>query len=606
MTFLITQPSRITSQKITTTGPIATDRTTLSQLLSPSEATRIINFFIENQANITPRRGSKKLAQVESTNPVLVAFEFTQDIYIFGYGTVLAAFDRRDNSITTIKSDFTTDLEDGVRYGAYAFTCNGTGEKIYRTYRVLNYQNGTVAFNVGATVTGTTSGATALIVAKTGTVATGALHLDIVDGTFQDGEVITDNGSPAGAAEANGTNTYATEEIVDAPYCKRLTIFQTRLLAGNIVRGSLANPERVISSDESITAPYFNNWNQTTLATQGFFADYFRAGEVKDIEIFQNVVQEIPTMFAVFYEDDIAIFRRTIESDGTGVIVQKVENIFKNVIKSGGERGANAIPNQGIHFGNETGEYILRQDGSLIHLTENFDNINKLDSTNANRVYLQEKNLILVTMREQSLTNNVIYWFDVGTISRRSKVLWGEIRGWSIARFVQVGEKLYGFSDTSPKILELLPQNIYDDEGSSISCRYEQPMNIGGLDTIKDLKRIDVGGFLSSNVPVEISFDAIPEGGGMAEKVLSYIFDTVGGGMKMTGYGEAEYGKSGYVVSPEALGLIWTSKYADHKSVYGYANYILQVRSNQKAPYILSYVSAEITPIRQQRKKILT
>jgi len=66
----------------------------------------------------------------------------------------------------------------------------------------LSYASGTSAFHAGATVTGGTSGAIATIDrAAVGTTATGYLIVRSVTGTFQSGEIITDNGSPAGHAQ---------------------------------------------------------------------------------------------------------------------------------------------------------------------------------------------------------------------------------------------------------------------------------------------------------------------------------------------------------------------------------------------------------------------
>jgi len=69
----------------------------------------------------------------------------------------------------------------------------------------LKYKNGTVAFGVGGTLTGATSGAKGTIFAKTGTTAAGTLTLKNVSGTFVNLETIT--GSSGGSAKADGTQT---------------------------------------------------------------------------------------------------------------------------------------------------------------------------------------------------------------------------------------------------------------------------------------------------------------------------------------------------------------------------------------------------------------
>ncbi len=69
----------------------------------------------------------------------------------------------------------------------------------------LPYDTGTVAFVLGGTVTGGTSGATGVIRNVDGTTAAGTLILDTVVGVFQNNETLT--GSLGGSALANGTKT---------------------------------------------------------------------------------------------------------------------------------------------------------------------------------------------------------------------------------------------------------------------------------------------------------------------------------------------------------------------------------------------------------------
>lgn len=71
----------------------------------------------------------------------------------------------------------------------------------------LGYDTGTAAFTAGKTLTGATSHATAIIVSVTGTTAAGTITLHTITGTFQDDEVLSDNGTVPGAAVVNSTIT---------------------------------------------------------------------------------------------------------------------------------------------------------------------------------------------------------------------------------------------------------------------------------------------------------------------------------------------------------------------------------------------------------------
>jgi hypothetical protein len=69
---------------------------------------------------------------------------------------------------------------------------------------VLNYDNGSALFHAGATLSGQSSGATAVIKWLDGDATSGTLTLKQLSGTFSDDEIILDNKSPAGTALANG------------------------------------------------------------------------------------------------------------------------------------------------------------------------------------------------------------------------------------------------------------------------------------------------------------------------------------------------------------------------------------------------------------------
>lgn len=601
MPFAISKPVNIGRAKKTTLGAVfGMNNVTLPQLLDTNQATEIINYLIREQGSIEKRRGSKKIAEVATNDPGLFLLDFNEDYMLLGYGTVLAALNLNTSTIATIKSNFTTNMEDIVRYGAYAYSCNGTGEKIYRTYLALDYDTQTGNYTVGQIVTGGTSGATGLIVYDNDAGATGTLTLDNINGTFQNGETITDG--VTGSAKVNGTLKWVTEELTNAPYCKRLEIFEKRLIAGNIVKGSLAAPWRAVASNEDITAPYFDTWTQSATATDGFLLDYGKAGELVEIKPFDQSNKGLPAQIAILYKNGYQSFLRTILEVGE-VQSQDIQTCF-DPNNAGGERGANTTP-FGIHFGNENGEYLLQRDGNLINLTSQFGDFSEIDNTNSDRVYLEKYNLLLTTTRKNSNKNNIVYWFDTRTLGS-GKVSWGIFSGWSIARFVKKGDKLYGISDNSPKIVELMPENIYDDEGSPVEYSYKQPMNTGGLETVKDLIRVDVGAYLTPNAPITVSFDAIPEGGCNLEDVVSYTFTNNSNSIIPSGYNIAKYNESGYITTPEALGLLWTTAYGDSKKAYGYMLYTLKIQGIDAAPHIISFVSIETVEQRQQRTNLLT
>lgn len=72
----------------------------------------------------------------------------------------------------------------------------------------LAYDAQTANFNVGARLTGGTSGATGIIFKDTDAGATGTLQLTGVIGTFVDGETLTDDKGGSATSNANATNQY--------------------------------------------------------------------------------------------------------------------------------------------------------------------------------------------------------------------------------------------------------------------------------------------------------------------------------------------------------------------------------------------------------------
>jgi len=81
----------------------------------------------------------------------------------------------------------------------------------------LAYDGGTAAFTAGNTLTGETSHATAIIV-STGSIASGSLSLHTITGTFQNDEVLVDDGDIPGAAVSAGVITEAIDAYGNLTY----------------------------------------------------------------------------------------------------------------------------------------------------------------------------------------------------------------------------------------------------------------------------------------------------------------------------------------------------------------------------------------------------
>ncbi|MFA5269638.1 MAG: hypothetical protein WC379_16865 [Methanoregula sp.] len=174
-----------------------------------------------------------------------------------------------------------------------------------RQNSTLAYDAGTAAFHVGATLAGATSHATAVIVGIPGTVITdpsGAtiytvpaltLLLHTITGTFQNDEVLSDNGTVPGAAVANGTTSEAFDINGQLMYTTIASTVSCRLATP---QESFRGKPIVIVSTPSVTFAAGTDVSEgdTLTSTETGFTGTFRINSVSQIyEIAVKVVSHI-------------------------------------------------------------------------------------------------------------------------------------------------------------------------------------------------------------------------------------------------------------------------------------------------------------------------
>lgn len=125
-------PGNSTSRKISFPSKSGENLRSLPQLLDTKYALRAINYLIEDEGRLKKRKGISQLFSVGGTSPITMLEKYTDDIYIFGYGTTVARYTISTDTITNIKTDFSANNGFvGERYGDYFFVCNGV-DKIWR------------------------------------------------------------------------------------------------------------------------------------------------------------------------------------------------------------------------------------------------------------------------------------------------------------------------------------------------------------------------------------------------------------------------------------------------------------------------------------------
>mgnify|MGYP001213517446 CR=1 FL=1 len=159
----------------------------------------------------------------------------------------------------------------------------------------LPYDGGTAVFHAGATLTGATSHATAIIV-STGGIASGSLQVHTVTGTFLNDEPISDNGTVPGAAVINGVIAEyfdTNEQLVYSDIsltvsCRFVGPQETMRVGSRNVPYIVSSPRVILPAGTSVA-----ECDTITSATLGF-AGTFQINSVKQVyEAAQSVVSHI-------------------------------------------------------------------------------------------------------------------------------------------------------------------------------------------------------------------------------------------------------------------------------------------------------------------------
>ena len=160
---------------------------------------------------------------------------------------------------------------------------------------ILAYDAGTAVFHAGATLTGATSHATAIIV-STGSIASGSLQIHTVTGTFVNDEPISDNGTVPGAAVVDGVISEArdiNEELVYTDIaltvsCRFVGPQESMRVGSRNVPYIVSSPRVILPAGTSVA-----EGDTITSFTLGFIGT-FQINSVKQVyEAAQSIVSHI-------------------------------------------------------------------------------------------------------------------------------------------------------------------------------------------------------------------------------------------------------------------------------------------------------------------------
>lgn len=499
----------------------------LPQLLTPEFALEIKNYIIDADGGLEKRGGLDELFDASANYGMLMLEKWTDDIYLFGYNTTLAAYRISTDTITDIKTDFVNSDMTGARYGDYFFI-GSSGDKVGRVTFTLDYDGQTGNFATGLIVTGGTSGATAVILEDDDSGANGTLTLGNISGTFEDNEAITD--SATGAAVVDGVLDFTYTAITNAPKAKIVRVVDTRLYAGNLETDSSAVK---YSEVDDGTNPPFTTWNVGTAATDGGLINYRNAGAVNEIlNLGNNIV--------VFCDEGKWAFQINI-FDSAGTISKRDDTVMYRVDAGG---TAAIQTDEGIFYVNAEGVWQLVQLGqgnvkssdreelvSTLLGNKFFDDVTL---SQASLVKDDKTNTLLIAVAQDSNINNLVLAYNtkMGAFSR--------FTGWNVTRFMNDDGAIYAGGSNTAKVWKIFEGN--DDDGADIYYEFEQELNVGALWTRKELLGQYIQGELSPSTAPVIKFSIFDRTGTFIDDKLELQWNYGTSDLLAKGYGESSWG----------------------------------------------------------------
>lgn len=495
----------------------------LSQLLNLDYAIEITN-YIPYRFGLEKRGGLKKIFERAGSDGISLLEKFTTNVWIFGYGTKIEAYNESTEVFTTIKGDFSVnDGFDGEKYGQYFFVCNGV-EKIHRM-----------------------------------------------------------------------DNALAISEIAASPICNGLVALGSRLHAFNLSTDSSADQ---YSDIDDGTDPPFDNWNISTVATQGGRVNFRNAGTARS-------VLQLGQYTVVFCDDGYySYWLNTFDSAGT---LTKVEVIQDYVQDYGGGRGAISTK-LGIFYANEAGVWHMQNVGSkdlpasrqqvLTSTLLGSDYFKGVDFDNADLAYDELRKILLVTCAKDSVNNNLVLCRKMDSTNA-----FFQIKEWNISRFAKSGNELYGASSVNNKVFKLFEG--YTDDGLAIGTIYHQEIPMDSLFSKNKLKQIYTGGSLSPSSILNIAFDIYDVNGKPIKNKTTYEWTPQRDDSRYAGFGQGSFGKTPWGGDMDTTGLV-ESFDGGSPRISNFQRLQVKITGGDKVRHILNWIACGIQSKAAIRRRHIT
>ena len=400
----------------------------------------------------------------------------------------------------------------------------------------------------------------------------------ITDGLKYGGFFLTCNSVNGDKIYRTPLSTLIPAEITNAPKCETLYSFESRLLAGNTDTDTTEIHASVVDNG---TDPPFDIWTVGLNASDPFKIRYRVAGDVKSISsLGQQVV--------ILYEDGRAAFRIT-SLDLGGTLTLDTPISFQQ-IDFGGFRGAATTP-KGTFFVNETGIWQWISVGqtntpfsenivetSLLLGVDFFDDISFL---NADIVYDEKRNKVLVTARLDSSTNNIIFVYDLDTQA------FTFFTGLNISRFLKDGSMIFGADDRKTVAYQLFEG--HDDDGEDIYHEYIQEVQINDFDRLSNMNRFFMQSSVSESTNLGVHFDTFDRKGNETKSKVKLQFPTQGASTGSVGVGSAPISTSGLTALGRGSGTTTLiAQTRDDVVIPEIWRLVVHIKGNDKVPHTVN------------------
>ena len=348
MPLLASPPLR--TQQLTATLPHTLDLRDFPQLMQ-SAALTLRNYFPLGAGRLAKCPGSQLTYRITSGtdagSPLTAISTLPASFELLAYGHTLAIRDTLSTAITTLKNDFPrSDPFSIAPYGNYTYACNGSTHVGVITAQIT-YTSLVNTLPVGTLITGSTSHATATILATTGS----SITLGDITGRFVGGENITGNNTPVGSAVLTSAITWCWTELTAAPKARVLSIVSSKRLAcGN----TDTSPSEIhVSGDDTLSGiPWSaaSDWTPGSTVVAPFTLTFKNAGTVTG---FGTLGKQI---IALFDKGKLGFEIGSISVSGTGLVLD-TPITFQNT--DFGALQSIRVTSRGMYYANAYGIWLM-------------------------------------------------------------------------------------------------------------------------------------------------------------------------------------------------------------------------------------------------------